>query len=158
MDFSWTEEKTRRLKTLVEDGIPYGMIAKDLDPSGGLTRSAVAGKARRLKLSAPVRKAQAARKTVARAGSGRDHSNKSATAEPEVESKPLPKEDTTLQPTKDYADLLEGECKWPYGDGPYKACGRNCSRKTSVAFHPYCDYHRERGGSKTEKDDELELT
>lgn len=51
----WNAAKEERLRELWQDGLSMSLIALDLDPSGKTTRSAVAGRIKRLAITRDVR-------------------------------------------------------------------------------------------------------
>ncbi len=158
MNFNWTEEKLSRLKELIKDKWSYEDIRLDLDPSGNLSRSAVAGKARRKGLSQPLTDKRRS-ENATRARNVRELRRVQKPLLPQIKPGFIPKEDTTLQPTRSYAELESDECKWPYGDDPksFEFCGRPRMKLDSDRLHPYCEHHREisRRG-KTETADDLQ--
>ena len=109
----WTEERVEQLRQLWSDGLSAKKIAKQL---GGITRNAVIGKARRLKLS-----------------------NRAAVRVVKRNSRPI-------RPTPVYdprhvrlPDLMSNMCKWPIGD-PRHSDFHFCGGDTQVGAS-YCDHH-----------------
>ena len=151
---AWPDSWTAKLKEVANarPDATYEELRWIIDPSGGLTRSAIAGKLRRLGLRdcdsrTVVANAQRVRKRVMKKKAPEPKARFPKKVEtafvPEVE--PLPVEDTTLQPTRDYAALEFDECKWPYGDTPpFQYCGRKRDKLEGDRLHPYCPHHRAR--------------
>jgi GcrA cell cycle regulator len=137
----WTEERVERLKELYKDpSRSLTEIAAEL--GGGLSRNAVVGKVHRLGL--PLR------------GGGRRVGDRKATPVGSIAFKviraikakrngtdapdvPLPeiKEAQAEARHVGLLDLKPGECRWPYGSGPFTFCG--CA--VAAPSLPYCLAH-----------------
>lgn len=140
---NWTPEQEDQLKQLYAGGVSYEKIAAAISPD--LTRSAVAGKIKRLGLVGANKQAHQRRPHKKTKNKPAKKFVESKKIPGFGESKPLPKEDTTLQPLRTYAELNRDECSWPYGDDPksYRFCGRPRTAISQDRLHSYCEHHRE---------------
>jgi GcrA cell cycle regulator len=128
----WTSEQDNQLRELHTTGMPFSEIGDIM----GVTRNAAIGRAHRLYLP-PKRDKSAPRKP-------RNRSPNRPKAEPWVSKRhiamllqPAPvSADTAPIGAKSLLDLALGECRWPFGDGPYTFCG--CRTFTGL---PYCVGH-----------------
>jgi len=141
----WTDERVETLKRFCGQGLAFSAIAERM----GMTRSAVLGKAFRMKLrktpAAPPRtrkrhsvtdngkrilipphvadmqKAEAAMKAVA----------------PKQEPKKQPPDGAPAPLNVELLDLTDQNCRWPVNDGgPFLFCGHDRAHGSS-----YCEFH-----------------
>jgi GcrA cell cycle regulator len=140
----WTEERVEQLKKLRDDGLSAAQIVAEL---GGVTRNGVLGKVHRLGLASRAGEIKTGRPTgIAR----------------QRETHPRPSQ-TKIQPcgagwrirdaaptlieiaegsnppvhAVNFQDLLDGDCRWPYGDCPdMMFCGA-----AKLGKLPYCASH-----------------
>ena len=134
----WTPERVEECRRLWADGLSCSQVATDLGK--GLTRSAIAGKIRRLGLQRRGAtftrdnkpKPKVTRKHCSRVVPSRmtDESRKKApTFFPEIER-------PDVQPLHISLALLNNKtCRWPYGEGPFTFCG------CETLDGPYCFAH-----------------
>lgn len=143
---SWKDpERVETLKKLWAEGLSCSLIAARM---GGITRNAVIGKVHRLGLGGRV---TADRRAYAGSGKRRQRRPRPAKAVPQFQRygnpalrrliaaephKPAPVVDVPEHERKALLELEHGECKWPYGDGPFTFCARH-----AVTGLPYCDAH-----------------
>lgn len=150
----WTEERVETLKALYAEGLSFGQIAEQM--GDGLTRNAVLGKAKRLKLAArsvvrtPVQKLARQRQSAeGRAVGGLASGQQRAAArarqaqrQPKLVPAPeLPRHVYDLARI-DLMALNEHTCKWPVGDPLLPGFGF-CGLSTR-AGSSYCDDHHGR--------------
>jgi hypothetical protein len=116
-------------------GFSSGLIAKIL----GTTRNAVMGRIHRMKQRGVILPTSenhvCAKKTKPEKESNIIEKNKVN----KIDNLPLRIEDND-HPTEQSVDLFDlrpGHCKWPYGDGPFVFCGREC-----INDNVYCIGHR----------------
>lgn len=154
IDSPWTKERTASLKALAADGLSANKIAIEI---GGLTRSAVIGKARRMKI--PLRNMRGMREPGVKTPPPERRAKKPVQsrpprlryAPPAIVEQPTPVPDTEpAKPKVDpfaltgpgvlFMDLLHHHCRWPYSEfvgGPAVFyCG-----KDSLEPLPYCLGH-----------------
>lgn len=133
----WTDERMQTLVTLWEAGQSAAVIAKAL---GGVSRSAVIGKAHRLRLGKRVtvkdlRNRQSLRTT--RAHTARKAKLPPRSHWPVVPVVSRPDVGGPVSRNKTLLDLEPHECRWPYGDEiPYVFCGHGVAPGLS-----YCPHH-----------------
>lgn len=128
-NMGWGAIQIARLRALAADGLSASDIARSMNV---VSRSAVLSIMRRkgiaLKGATGSRPTRVAEPVIAEAAE--------IAAEPVVE--------VVREPVTTLA-LKRGECKWPYGDGPFFHCG-------APARGPYCAEHRARSYSKSHRD------
>jgi GcrA cell cycle regulator len=143
----WTEQRVARLRELWAQRRTCAEIAKAL---GGVSRNAVIGKARRLRLPE-----HGARSVRSRSGAARRHKARSARlnmarlsrwlrrapAIPADQARDLPAEPVPIprNQRRTLVQLTRRTCRWPIGDpgtGDLYFCGA-----PSVARRPYCRAH-----------------
>lgn len=125
---AWTDERVERMKELWKEGASASEIAREI--GGGLSRNAVIGKVKRLKLGARLSKTllpSAAEPPLA-APSQSPPSSYLVESEP-----PRAKTNCTLM------ELDHNRCRWPLGE-PGMPDFRFCGDKPSHGF-PYCGLH-----------------
>lgn len=122
----WTAEREKLLRDQWNAGISSGVIAQRL----GTTRSKVCGKARRLGLAQRVRTDPIVRK-------GYDNRRRAAVAKAKPSRpRPVKPKPVASQPLfKALLELQPGECRWPFGNGPFVFCA------VPAASGPYCACH-----------------
>lgn len=143
---AWTSDRVDKLKTMWADGLSGGQIANRL---GGVSRNAVIGKAFRLKL--------ASRSTTSRVPMHRNQKRRLYPKRPafqppkltphqllmqklhmdaKANSEPLPAFIVPEAERKHLLDLENGDCRYPFGNGPFTFCGR-----PKVQGLSYCEGH-----------------
>jgi GcrA cell cycle regulator len=142
MRHDWTEDRIAIACDLWKSGLSASAIARRM---GGISRGSILGKLYRLGLL-ESRKKSAAERTRRKisAGAKRRWALASAGARaqrgatpPALPSKPLPPEPPAPAARMiPLADLEAGDCRFPYGDGPFLFCG--CARAPGL---PYCATH-----------------
>lgn len=140
---TWTVERENMLRDLWSTGLSCSQIA---DKLGGVSRSAIIGKAHRLDLPArAVRLSDEEREARQKQSRARETARKAlhrlrkriAMGErvpPRIAPEPIPE---SIKPL--HVNLLELEpyqCRWPYGEGPYTFCGHLKRGDPS-----YCGFH-----------------
>lgn len=128
----WTSDRIERLKELWSAGWSASRIAAEL----GCSRCAVLGKKYRLGL--PARPTDAWRLALG------DRRKKQRPALRRIAWRPKPLSAwPRLAPSEqaeplhlDLLDLQDGQCRWPYGEGPFTFCG--CR---ALAGSSYCAAH-----------------
>jgi GcrA cell cycle regulator len=126
----WTSEQDDQLRAMHVEN-PRPTCAK-MGERIGCTKNAVIGRRGRIGLAGPKRVA-----------GSRNRSPNRPKAEPRVsmqriamlKAEPV-SADTAPIGTKSLVDLAPGECRWPFGNGPYTFCG--CRAFTGL---PYCARH-----------------
>lgn len=112
---AWDDDMVATLKRLYADGLSARQIAAAI---GGLSRSAVIGKAHRLGISSPESQSQimkrTRRKKRAMVPQARRRTKRIIPFEPLLEPLPLPQADDVAR--KGFADLDERDCRFPVGD------------------------------------------
>lgn len=111
--FKWTPQKIALLKRLWLSGVVSSEIAKQF----GVSRHSILGKIHRTK-DIPNKTEGAFKKPIILNG--------------------YKKEPIKRQAAKRGVPLSEigpHDCRWPYGDGPFKFCGKECGKNT------YCELH-----------------
>ena len=136
---SWTPERCNILRAMYAEGLSGGQIAMELK----ITRNAVIGKVNRLGLTRDFH------------ASPKAHPKPKHRPQKRVQWKPsvrLPAPEPIIEAdaTGDLPligagvallDLRSGQCRWPYGDGPFVFCGRPtrdiyCARHARIAYQP----------------------
>jgi GcrA cell cycle regulator len=156
----WTDELVAELTRLWAEGYSQSLIAEKM----GITRNMVCGKVHRLDLPPPLipktclervrRSSSGERKTVRRQPKPRKRvitnyeSVRAVRANGNSNAMRLIKSITTDLPTLrcveidprlvTLEDLHRGECRYPYGDGPFLFCGHAAAVGSS-----YCKAHKE---------------
>lgn len=128
--FDWNEERVEQLRVLWDKGHTASQIADEL--GGAISRSAVLGKVRRLKL--PMRVVEA-----------RPKSRKTQTLSNRIKrNKPFVRFALECPPPVEIdgarittMSLAQGQCKYPYGD-PKDEGFHYCGNKADGV---YCEYH-----------------
>jgi GcrA cell cycle regulator len=140
---TWTRERTELLKRYWADGESASRIAfllggfEHCDDGG---RNAVIGKVHRLKLagretavsSRPPRPRETADRVAWNKGK-RTERKPSELSSPGAATRPVGPVSLDIPIT----ELRPGQCKWPYGDGPFLFCG-HAARDGAV----YCAFHK----------------
>lgn len=145
---TWTDERVEKLRELHARKLSCAMMAAEL--GGGISRNAVIGKLHRLGLSSASstihvdnpfgirllpRKKTENRKTVriVKANGNSRTMRLMESAETDLQSlrcvEVIPRNVSLL-------DLEPGECRYPYGDGPFTFCGH-----ASAEGYSYCAPH-----------------
>ena len=159
--FSWTPEHCEMLRRHVAAGLSFSEVADALNEKFGtdFTRSAVIGRARRMKLAVPARPARGPTLKLRKPKQAAGNSPGSRAREATV-SAPAPERSETVKlrcvgirpRLVSFHDLADGDCRYPYGgdrDGePITFCGHPRFRGSS-----YCapHFHLTRG-PRTEAD------
>lgn len=131
---SWTAERMARLRSLVEQRLSTAEIAILM----GISRNAVCGAVFRSKITLTA--STPARRGKRVASPPRKKKPEAAPPPLLVNLKPAPfvareaKGVTARLVTLN--DLKQGDCRWPYGDGPFHFCGCECAFGAS-----YCAGH-----------------
>jgi len=134
-DYYWTAERAAELRDLWQDGLSCSAIARAL--GGGLTRSAVIGKAHRigLHIEYPRGDYHPQVNRVPQAPRPRRASMRNIpTAVPEPEA--ARRDDGSFVTL---LDARQGDCRWPIGD-PQNADFHLCGNGTALGKH-YCEFH-----------------
>lgn len=126
----WIDSRVERLKDMHEAGASASQIAAELQD---ISRNAVIGKIHRLGLPT-------------RGNNGNYKGNGRSPGAPKYVAKFRPKprlQPIICKPAEDIvslnlalADLMPGDCRFPYGDGPFTFCGHPKSSGSS-----YCPSH-----------------
>lgn len=157
----WTKERTEAATKLWREGTSASVIARCI--GGGLSRNAVIGKMHRVcgpkspahRKAAMANGAKIAAKMRKRSGPVPGSCRKVSRKPPGYfnNRKPTPEERdrgqaefeaikkriaamATPAAAKPLLDLEDGDCRWPYGDGPFVFCG--CKRAPGAS---YCQDH-----------------
>jgi len=129
----WSDKRIALLKKLWLDGYTASQIAEYL---GDVTRSAVAGKLYRLRLSGKTTssrvKSRLSRTVAYQGAMGSSHHL-------DVCDQEIGEFVTAVAGCKTLETLEEGDCRWPIGD-PLKSGFHFCG-KERVARRPYCEVH-----------------
>ena len=131
----WDEKDIALLRSLYGQGLSAREIAARL--GNGYTRSAILGKAHRLKLpgrSAPTSDRQSQRR--------QNQLNKAPKKPPVFKVEPFVAAVVNETPTRKLETLEAGECRWPIGEPGTEAFGF-CGCKAVMGL-PYCESHRKR--------------
>ena len=141
--FDWTEERTATAVKLWKGGHSASQIATRL--GGGISRNAVVGKMHRLGLSGGNKLSPLpgqARVQPAKAPRTQRATKPSRPPDPNAKPPtPVPEPPEPSKPSLDLdlADLEPGQCKFPFGDLPYRFCGHPVTERGE----PYCaEHHR----------------
>ena len=152
---SWTEEKVESLKKLWGSGKPASQIAEIL---GGISRTAVIGKAHRLNLSAKIKTRSAT--------SNQNFDNSISEKNTQISKKGRRSKFKSLIIEKDFEpenpkqleELTDNDCKYPIGhpnEKDFYFCGR-----TSLKDFSYCKLHLlysyQSRDSKNKKDEQID--
>lgn len=149
----WGEDRIERLKKLWREGLTASQISECF--GGAVSRSAVIGKASRLKLSSRKKPKKLARITKPRAPKAKKPPQRSInTRSWQPSPAPLPGNPMVakgpawdaLEGTQpvELMDLERHHCRWPIGDTkPYLFCGQQAEEGSS-----YCPTHRARSTGK----------
>lgn len=132
---TWTDEHIEAFKRGFDRGLSFSQIADELNARFGtkFTRNATIGKAHRLGLKRvdpkPVPRLKTARERVFVA--------RARVARPQPENAPeaAPSEPLGLS----LLDMEAGQCRWPFGTGPYTFCGCSQAPKSSYCAAHYRD-------------------
>lgn len=139
---TWTDAYVETLKGLWESGLSCAQIANEMQC--GFTRNAIIGKIHRLGLNGRVyarhkmtpEQAEAAR--VRKVNSRREHRSKQIMISlPAKPSRPV-RPEVCLEVTSRHLDLCDlggGDCRWPYGEGPFTFCGNPILHRSYCASH-----------------------
>lgn len=123
---SWTPERCNILRAMYAEGLSGGQIAMELK----ITRNAVIGKVNRLGLTRDFHASPQARgpKAQPKHRPQKRVSWKPSIRLPQIEPDPEPVDVGNNPPLRGAGvallDLRQGQCRWPYGDGPFVFCGR----------------------------------
>lgn len=143
----WRQEQDDALVVLLNSGAIYREIAGTLNERFGttLTRNAIAGRVKRLGLSAPA-VVHDPQEVAAKREAKKQRRNAKRRAQYEPSSKLRvvmpPREQTELRCAAidplnvTLMDLEPHHCRWPYGDGPILFCGHQ-----QFAGSSYCAAH-----------------
>jgi GcrA cell cycle regulator len=144
---SWDDDRVAKLVKLHAEGLSCSQIATAL--GHGITRNAVIGKVSRLNL--PKRDGERAKlinrrtrksqgsvwgMSMKQAAKLKERAAKAPAPPPEAYVEPI----TNETPTRTFATLERGECRWPIGDPKSEAFGY-CGCK-AVPGQSYCTGHR----------------
>lgn len=127
----WTDEKIDELKKHFAEGLSAALIAQEM----GLTRNAVIGKLSRLGLTSANGYPRHVNKTEVR--KARKSGGATPKSEPKQISLPMLAVADVVPLHVGFDDLKYGQCRYPYGDGPFTFCG--CE---SVEGGSYCLPHK----------------
>lgn len=143
----WPPDNIEALKEMLARGVSYTRMADDLNSrfKTDYTRSAIAGKVRRLGLSAPSAVIRSPAEIQARRRARQDRQNlrrrENRASAPKPRVALPPREETKLlcagiDPLHiELMDLGKNQCRYPYGDGPFTFCGH------PKVFGSYCGPH-----------------
>lgn len=140
---AWTDQRIDLLRRLWAEGLSAGKIAKEM---GGVSRSAIIGKARRLQLAGRKVGAPAGiektKKTHPRIQIYSERKRKSPLRKPPATIIDLFTNAPPIDQRKSILELTNETCRWPYGD-PVKPDFFYCGIAESdfAAHRPYCRYH-----------------
>jgi GcrA cell cycle regulator len=143
MSIAWTPEKIAELRKLNAGDIDYSSIAVVL----GVSKSAIAGKLRRLGLASPairmtpeerLRRQRESKRKYRQNNKPIDFNRKRAAAEsgPDPGYVPIADASDVVPLHINLMELTPKTCRWPYGDGPFTFCG--CEK---IDDGPYCYAH-----------------
>lgn len=152
MPFDWNDEAVEALKKLWAQGLTAAQIADEM--GDGLSRSAVLGKVRRLKLKArqspttTLQERAAAGRALAAAQRGtkpNDRPRKITVDTSAFQADPVPEEELGNDVTHlvGIMDLTKDTCRWPHGDPLLPGFGF-CGAQVQEGS-PYCPDHTKRG-------------
>lgn len=139
----WSEPRVAEMKRLWGEGFSASMIAGEL---GHVTRNAVIAKLHRAGLTRDgaqpsIKAPRQPRRSRPRGYRSnfvkweeREYTPPKVAFKPRVPSGPEP-----VPLHKSLMQLERGECRWPYGDGPFTFCGHLQHENSS-----YCRFHDER--------------
>lgn len=151
---AWTDERVETLKKLWAEGLSASMISSRL---GGTTRNSVISKVHRLGLSGRATTKRLAQSRGGTKGAARVRAQqkaKAAAARPPSALqtvfasapepfKPRPTLEVPIGQRKVLDDLNPGDCRFPYGDGPFTFCARPkadglpyCADHAQICFQP----------------------
>lgn len=126
LHLKWSDERVARLRELWTEGLSASQIARDL---GGVTRSAVCGKADRLELQSRV----STKGLLPRV----PHSAPRANAVPHASPKPVLDAPQSL--SLNIEALTHKHCRYPYGDAfPFSFCGQPVNK----IGESWCEFHK----------------
>ncbi len=143
----WTAERTKLLETRWSEGVSATLIANEL---GGVSRSAVIGKAHRCGFKQPATRAAfyAARPKRTpgwkpaqwRQPMSLDERRRRRREREELKriTKPHPLPEIRVHPgflNLTFDQLQQGDCRYPIGDSPFLFCGRPTIERTSWCLH-----------------------
>lgn len=150
----WTDERKEILKKLWAEGLSASMIASRL---GGVTRNSVISKVHRLGLSGRTttkrlaqsrggkmgaKRVRAQQRAAAAAAKPQSALQRAFAAGPEP-FEPRPALEVPMSQRKVLDDLNPGDCRFPYGDGPFTFCVRPkvdglsyCADHAQICFQP----------------------
>ena len=125
MSETWTLERTKSLIELWANGLSAKQIAERLELS---SRSMVIGKVRRLDLPTPEKKLAWTVKRQARA---------KAINVAKIAPKTIEHHATDEALHLSLIDLEPGQCRFPFGDGPFTFCGHPIVAGSYCGLHDY---------------------
>jgi len=147
---SWTQERTKRLRELCEEGLSAAQISRAL---GGVSRNSVIGKLRRMGWQ--LRGPQCLHSSIRVAKPKPAPKPKAARVDPvPIRKAPM------AMPTPTLAEIeaepapsgVRHPCKWPIGDpraAGFKFCCKEAAVRDDGTPWPYCQTHRDRAFAPT---------
>ena len=154
MAFNWTDAALEKLRELwVREDYTASIIARELDPTGSLSRNAVIGRAARLKLPTPLARQRTGRNSLIGAKTSASKRSKphkkylpskyNPLGKNPLQSRPQPSLPADPPPAPQAAapvrleQLSASACKWPLAEtAPQWYCGAPRAERG-----PYCPYH-----------------
>lgn len=129
----WTVQQEQSLVNMLANGLSFAQIAVALNEKYHTTfsRNAACGKAFRLKVNAP-KKARVARKPRERKPSSAPTPRRVVLHAEEIQLRCVEIEPRHLT----LVDLEPGDCRYPFGEGPFTFCGH-----PAAAGRSYCVAH-----------------
>jgi GcrA cell cycle regulator len=136
IDPTWNEERVELLKKLWSDGLTASQVSRRM--ACGVSRNAVIGKVHRLGLELRGPSKPRVRKVNPRKIKSQPpiKPSKLAAVFKKSDPSPLPPEGVIPPTAKALMSLEAGDCRYPYGTGPYLFCA--CKAAPGL---PYCEAH-----------------